>query len=182
MINYIFIAVGILFANAQTVSNITTDYYLGRWYQAFSDIAVEATFENASYCVTADYGFYPNKTISVENRERVGSVDGSVRRILGWANTDSETEPGQLIVHLQTTTFPAPYWIYELGPATYNGSLYEYSIVSDPFKLTLFVLARNLTSFAEQWQQGVLERLEQLGFTNFLNKPIPTVQDNCTYW
>jgi lipocalin len=167
---------------AQTVQNVSTELYLGRWYQAFSDFAVEATFENASYCVTADYGLYSNKTISVENRERVGSTDGSVRRILGWANTDSETQPGQLTVHLQTTTFPAPYWIYELGPATYNGSLYEYSVVSDPFKLTLFVLARNLTSFAEQWQQGVLERLEQLGFTNFFNKPLPAVQENCTYW
>lgn len=182
MLRILMTLIGCATVASQTVQNISTELYLGRWYQAFSDLAVEATFENASSCVTADYGLYPNKSISVENRERVGSIYGPVRRILGWANTDSEKEPGQLTVHLQTTNFPAPYWIYELGPTTYNGSLYEYSIVSDPFKLTLFVLARNLTLFAEQWQQGVLARLEQLGFTNFLNKPIATIQENCTYW
>lgn len=173
---YIFSAI------AQTVPVVDTNKYLGRWYQAYSDLFVEATFENSSYCVTADYGLYPNKTISVENRERVGSIEGPVRRILGWANMQNASSPGELTVHLQTTTFPAPYWIYELGPATYNGSLYEYSVVSDPLKLTLFVLARNLTSFAETWQDGVLDRLYGLGFTNWLNEPIATVQENCSYW
>jgi len=48
--------------------------------------------------------------------------------------------------------------------------------------LTLFVLARNVTTFRENWETQVLDYLESEGFTNFLNKPIPTVQDNCTYW
>lgn len=168
-------------AFSQTVQNVTTDSYLGRWYQAYSDLAVEATFENSSYCVTADYGLNPNGTISVLNRERQYSVTGPVRPITGWAEQNSQ-DPGQLTVHLQTTEFGAPYWIYELGPATYNGSLYEYSVVSDPFKLTLFVLARNLSTFAETWASGVLERLKNAGFTRLLNTPIATVQDGCTYW
>ena len=180
MLRLVIAALG-FYAAAQTVPTVNTQSYLGRWYQAYSDLAVEATFENSSYCVTADYGLNPNTTISVENRERVGSIGGPVRRILGWAGTDATNE-GQLTVHLQTTQFPAPYWIYELGPATYNGSQYEYSIVSDPFRLTLFVLARNLTTFATQWQAAVLQRLAALGFTNFLNKPIATVQEGCAYW
>lgn len=180
MLRLLFATLG-LYAAAQTVPTVNTESYLGRWYQAYSDLAVEATFENSSYCVTADYGLYPNKTISVENRERVGGITGPVRRILGWAGTDATNE-GQLTVHLQTTEFPAPYWIYELGPATYNGSQYEYSIVSDPFRLTLFVLARNLTTFTAQWQAAVLQRLAALGFTKFLTKPIATVQEGCAYW
>lgn len=164
------------------VMELNETQYLGRWYQAYSDFAVEATFENNSYCVTADYGRYPNKTISVENRERNYNVSGPIRRILGWASSDNTTDEGELTVHLQTANFPAPYWVYELGPATYNGSLYEYSVVSDPLKFTLFVLARNLTTFANTWASGVLERLKQAGFTSFLNTPIPTIQDNCTYW
>ncbi len=167
---------------SQTVPELNQEKYLGRWYQMYSDFAVEATFENNSYCVTADYGLYSNKTVSVLNRERNFNVSGPVRPIYGWANVNNETEPGQLTVHLQTTEFPAPYWVYQLGPDTYNGSQYEYSIVSDPFKLTLFVLARNVTSFRENWETQVLDYLESEGFTNFLNKPIPTVQDNCTYW
>ena len=164
------------------VAELNRSQYLGRWYQAYSDFAVEATFENNSYCVTADYGVYPNNTVSVLNRERNYNISGPERRILGWASTDNASKPAELTVHLQTTSFPAPYWVYELGPPTYNGTFYEYSVVSDPLKFTLFVLARNLTTFATVWASGVLERLKDAGFTNFLNTPIPTVQENCTYW
>lgn len=153
--------------------------YLGHWYQAYSDLAVEATFENSSFCVTADYGLNENGTISVLNAERQFSVTGPIRRVLGWAAEDTGAAAGQLTVHLQTVEFGAPYWIFELGPATYNGSLYEYSVVSDPFKLTLFVLARNLTRFAGNWSQGVLSRLAAAGYTRILNTPIETVQEGC---
>jgi lipocalin len=203
-----------LFAGAFSFSPVTEfnpDAYVGRWYQAFSDLAVTATFENSSFCVTADYGFYPNGTFSVLNRERQYSVDGPERVIYGWAEQDTGTAAGELTVHLQTTNFPAPYWIYELGPQTYNGSsyqgfqkysnasertnkipaiktsvqntgLYTYSIVSDPFHLTLFVLARNLTDFYENYQDSVLQTLKEAGYTNFLNTPSQTIQENCTYY
>lgn len=167
---------------SQTVPTVNQSAYLGRWYQVYSDLAVEATFENSSYCDTADYGLYPNGSISVLNRERQYSVTGPERVIYGWAAAENPAQPGQLTVNLQTTEFPAPYWIYQLGPETYNGSQYEYSIVSDPFKLTLFVLARNLTEFAVFWQQQVLEWLTSNGFTRFLNTPLATVQDGCIYW
>ncbi len=61
----------------------------------------------------------------MENRERHGSIEGPEDRILGWAQASNASRPGELTVHLQTTSFPAPYWVYELGPATYNGSQYE---------------------------------------------------------
>lgn len=165
------------------VPELNRSQYLGRWYQAYSDFAVEATFENNSFCVTAEYGIYPNDTISVVNRERQYNISGPERRVLGWADLSNVSEPGELTVHLQTTTgFGAPYWVYEVGPPTYNGSFYEYSVVSDPLKFTLFVLARNLTEFASIWASGVLERLKENGFTEFWNTPIATVQENCDYW
>lgn len=164
---------------AQTVPELNRSAYLGLWYQTYSDLAVEATFENSSYCVTATYGENPNGTVSVFNDERQYSVDGPARRILGWADASDPKQPGELTVHLQTTDFPAPYWVLALGPATYNGSLYEYSVVSDPFQLTLFVLARNLSEFAARWQEEVLGFLKGRGFTRILNTPIPTVQEGC---
>lgn len=169
-------------ATGQTVKELEVLRYLGRWYQAYADLAVYATFENSTFCDTADYGLNENATISVLNRERQFSVDGPERPIYGWAAQPNTSEPGQLVVHLQTANFPAPYWIYELGPPTYNGSLYEYSVVSDPFKLTLFVLARNLTSFAENYEEGVLERLKAAGYTGIFNTPIATEQEGCVYW
>ena len=178
----VFVVASVLALGLSQVTELNRTLYLGRWYQAYSDFAVEATFENNSYCVTADYGLYPNNTVSVLNRERQYNVSGPVRRVLGWADVANTSQPGELTVHLQTTDFPAPYWVYELGPATYNGSLYEYSVVSDPLKFTLFVLARNLTTFFAEWSSGVLERLKANGYTDFWNTPVLTVQDGCSYW
>lgn len=166
------------------VPTVDINQYLGHWYQAYSDFAVTTTFENASYCVTADYGMYPNGTISVWNRERQYSVSGPPREIFGWAAASNSSQPGELTVHLQDTDgFGAPYWIFELGPSVpidSNGtSGYAYSVVSDPFHLTLFVLARNLTEFAATWAEGVLARLTAAGYTGWLNTPTPTVQEGC---
>jgi lipocalin len=170
-------------AACQTVSELNTTAYLGRWYQMYSDLIVEATFENSSYCDTADYGLWPNGTVSVWNRERQYGVDGPERQIFGWAAAaDNVTEPGQITVHLQTTGFGAPYWVYELGPATYDGWMYEYSIVSDPFKATLFVLARNVSEFYTRWATNVSDTLNRLGFNGLFNTPLATVQNGCTYW
>ncbi len=161
------------------VQKFNMQQYLGLWYQAYSDLAVVATFENASVCVTADYGLNENGTVSVWNRERQYSVDGPERQIFGWAAATNSSSPGELTVHLQGTgSFGAPYWIYELGPV--EEEQYAYSVVSDPFRLTLFVLTRNLTEFATHWSAGVLARLAAAGYSGFLNTPIATVQEGCT--
>ena len=170
---------------AQTVPSLNTTAYLGRWYQVYSDLIVEATFENASYCDTADYGLWPNGTVSVLNRERQYGVDGPEREIFGWAadSGNATGEEGQLTVHLEGTgSFGAPYWIYELGPVGPADGLYSYSVVSDPLKATLFVLARNVSEFYGVWNKTVWGLLEGLGFTGLLNYPLLTVQDGCTYW
>lgn len=180
MISFLFLA-GLAAAMGQ-VTELNRTQYLGRWYQIYADLAVDLTFENSSYCDTADYAIYPNNTISVWNRERQYNVTGPERQIFGWASVDDETKPGELTVHLQTTEFPAPYWVYQLGPATYNGYQYEYSIVSDPLKFTLFVLARNVTTFFAKWNVNVTEWLKTNGFTELWNTPIRTTQDGCKYW
>ncbi len=175
----LFVSASLLFTFAQ-VAELNRTQYLGRWYQVYSDLFVDATFENSSYCDTADYGIYPNNTISVWNRERQYNVTGPEREIFGWASLDNSSQPGELTVHLQTTEFPAPYWVFQLGPVLQDK--YEYSIVSDPLKLTLFVLARNISRFMELYNSNVTQYLKEQGFTDFLNTPIPTTQQGCIYW
>jgi hypothetical protein len=93
------------------------------------------------------------------------------------------SKPGELVVHLQTTHFGAPYWVFALGPETYGpDGLYEYSIVSDPFKATLFVLARNVTGFYARFQTEVDAFLKTNGWNQLWNTPLPTTQIGCTYW
>ena len=169
----------IAYAFAQ-VSELNQTQYLGRWYQVYSDLFVDATFENSSFCDTADYGLNPNNTLSVFNRERQYNVTGPEREIFGWADVPDATKPGELTVHLQTTGFPAPYWVYQLGPVV--SGQYEYSVVSDPLKLTLFVLARNITQFFTKYNERVVNYLTEEGFTSLVNSPIVTPQEGCEYW
>ncbi len=161
------------------VTDFNQTQYLGRWYQVYSDLFVDATFENSSFCDTADYGLNQNNTISVLNRERQYNVTGPEREIYGWADTADTTKPGELTVHLQTTEFPAPYWIYQLGPV--DKDQYEYSVVSDPLKLTLFVLARNVTKFMKKYNEDVTNYLTEEGFTGLVNSPIVTPQEGCVH-
>lgn len=166
----------IAFAFGQ-VTEFNQTQYLGRWYQVYSDLFVDATFENSSFCDTADYGLNANKTISVFNKERQYNVTGPEREIFGWAEVADATKPGELTVHLQTTEFPAPYWVYQLGPVL--SGQYEYSVVSDPLKLTLFVLARNVTQFFTKYNERVVNYLTDEGFTSLVNSPIVTPQEGC---
>lgn len=175
------LALALLWVTAQgQVTELNRTQYLGRWYQVYSDLFVDATFENSSFCDTADYAVYPNNTISVWNRERQYNVTGPERQIFGWASTEDATKPGELTVHLQTTGFPAPYWVYQLGPV--KNEQYEYSIVSDPLKLTLFVLTRNVSRFMNTYNSNVTNYLTEQGFTGILNTPILTTQEGCEYW
>ena len=70
----------------------------------------------------------------------------------------------------------------QLGPATYQGNQYQYSIVTDPLKLSLFVLARDVTEFKQKYDAEVLTTIEQLGFTSFYDKPTDIYQGkDCVY-
>jgi len=60
-------------------------------------------------------------------------------------------------------------WVVQLGPPTYNGSLYQYHVVTDTSDHNLFVMARNVTLFKEKFEATVLQTLEQQGFNKSYN-------------
>lgn len=169
-------------ATPSPISTLVVPNYLGHWFQVYTDAINEATFENSTYCATADYGVNANGTVSVLNKARIGSIDGNPYAIAGWAApTENTTFEGELTVHLQGVDFPAPYWIYEVGPATFNGTQYEYSIVSDPGQWSLFVLARNVSDFNVRFRIQVLAYLQVNGWNQTWNAPIEVPQAGCTY-
>ena len=55
----------------------------------------------------------------------------------------------------------------------------EYSVVSDPLELTLFVLARNYSTFFEKYNATVIDFLQENGYVTFLNTPLPTEWKGC---
>jgi len=176
-------AVSVLLSGSapHTVTELVDAKYLGRWYQMYESKSVALTFERNAVCITADYGVNPNGTISVLNSDRLKQENGSLDIIHGYA-TKSDTI-GQLTVHLETVPVGAPYWVIKLGPATFGPEgQYQYSIVTDNFKATLFVLARDVETFRRDYQQEVLQFLNDEGFTSVLNKPVETLHTpQCQY-
>ena len=73
-------------------------------------------------------------------------------------------------------------WVVQLGPPTFLGNYYQYSVVTGPGKYGLFVLARNVTEFKQNYDAEVLAKLEEEGFSRFYDKPTNTYQGkDCMY-
>ena len=71
-----------------------------------------------------------------------------------------------------------------LGPVnTYDGvQQYSYSLVSEPSRLSLFVLARDMEEFEELYEAEALDWLYENGFDSHTNNPLPVYQgDDCLY-
>jgi lipocalin len=86
-----------------------------------------------------------------------------------------------LLVHLNgTSPFPAPYWVLVLGPTVEDR--YDYAVVSDYARLSLFVLTRDVKRFEAKYKTVVLEKIKELGFTDFFDTAIPLVQEGCKYY
>merc|ERR1712137_381810 len=164
-----------------TVPARDVDKYLGRWYQMYASASVVTLWEAGAVCVTADYekATDGSGTVTVLNSERInnGSV-GTLKVIHGYAKLSNE--PGKLTVHLEGVPLNAAYWVLKLGPVV--NDLYEYAIVSDNLRGTLFVLARDPDVFLRDYDAEVKTFLSDDGFTSFYNRPISTYHGkDCAY-
>jgi hypothetical protein len=141
---------------------------------------VQYTFELGGVCVTADYGLLPNGTgISVHNAQNFLEPNGTTTIINGNAMAMNASEPGKLTVNFDAIPFPGSYWIIKLGPI--EDGAYQYSVVTDAYAITLFILARDPGTFADLYEEEVKEFVDPL-FSGFLRKPRLTVQGaECLY-
>ncbi|XP_071479449.1 uncharacterized protein [Diadema antillarum] len=164
-----------------TVPELDVEQYLGRWYQMFTDFVVTSTFERNAVCVTADYGLNGPGNISVYNANREKTPDGDLNDIQGYATVPDPSQPGKLEVKFDSVPgVLGQYWVIRLGPVVQGK--YDYSVVTDSFKMTLFVLARDPDKFRTEYQDDVLAFLADQGFTRFYNRPVETLQsDDCQY-
>jgi lipocalin len=172
----------ILKSKPTTVSSLDVNKYIGLWYQMYADQIVYSTFEKDSYCSTAKYGLNEDNTISVHNYATIGSPNGNVYTIDGYAYNTDPSQPGQLKVHFDSSDaapFDAAYWVLALGPEVNNQ--YSWAVVSDNLSQFLFILARDVNTFKTTYETEVLSLVNGLGFTGF-KKPIATYQESdCVY-
>ena len=67
----------------------------------------------------------------------------------------------------------------ELGPIVEDN--YDYAIVSDNLKISLFVLVRVVDRFFDLYEDEVLDSVENMGFTRKFNMPIMVNQTSCEF-
>lgn len=162
----------ILIVNSEykAVDELDLNKYIGEWYEVYGD-NFDKTFQGDGKCVKAFYKFNDNNvTVLNTQLDKKNKIDS----INGFAYYKDGDTGGYLTVQLEDLP-EAPYWVIELGPVVDN--LYDYSIVSDNFMLSLFVLTRNVSRFNEYYGDIVLNSLEEFGFNRFINKPYVIEQD-----
>jgi len=165
------------------VEVLDTPAYLGRWYNAFVN---NVRFTGS--CITADYGVVADHSdaISLVNMGKYTSFgNGTTSRTDGFAvQSPDASEPGYFDVKQgpgpdgpapsQPQTYDmANYLIMELGPKVEG--LYDYALITSPEGI-LFVIARDMDRFAEDYETDVLEKLAKWGFTGVVATP----QAGCT--
>lgn len=193
------------------IEDLDEEAYLGTWFQAYGSASVLYTFELGGNCVTATYSATEaDDKIKVQNRVRPFAKhfddekrdhknswlrDCSVLLVEGFAAQSNETD-GAFTVKLAPGPLPfelgvpdindvefepsGNYWILELGPILYDQ--YQWAIVSNgKAKTQLYVLVRNVAMFEELYEEEVLHKVKEYGFTTFSNRPRKSNQDDCGY-
>lgn len=128
-----------------TVNELNVDRYLGLWYQVYGS-PTNVIFQGYGECIKADYGLLDNGQISVVNSQI--NKKGEYEYINGYAYYKNISEPGKLTVHLEGTPVDAPYWVVKLGETVDNQ--YQYSIVTAPSGVSLWVLVRDINEYNDE--------------------------------
>jgi lipocalin len=154
---------------APTITQLDLNAYLGHWNQIYG-APTNFIFQGYGTCITADYGLLNNGYISVLNSQL--DENKQIEKINGYAYYKNASETGKLSVYLEGVGIDSPYWIVKLGEVV-DGQ-YQYSIITTPSGVSLWVLARDIDRFNQMYKAEVESFLETYSF-----KYISIVQTDC---
>jgi lipocalin len=169
MLKYILFLIFLQFTYSiiDTVKELNLEKYQYRWFQIYGN-KFDQTFQKYGKCITADYNINLEGNVSILNSEY--SLTNQLEQIKGYAyykdNINTLLNPGDLTVHLDGVSHDSPYLIINLGPQV--DYLYDWAIVTDPIQLSLFVLTRDIERFNIEYEEQVLNILQEKGFKNIL--------------
>ncbi len=163
--------VSMTFANVfpATITELDLNSYLGHWFQMYG-APTNAVFQGYGTCATADYGLLDNGQVSILNTQL--NKNNEVEKINGYGYYTNVSEPGKLTVHLDGVPVDAPYWIVKLGEVV--DDQYQYSIITTPSGISLWVLTRDIDRFNKLYSNEVTDFLDANNF-----KYVPIKQNNC---
>jgi len=142
-----------------TINELNINSYLGHWFQVYG-APTNTIFQGYGTCITADYGLLDNGYVSVLNSQL--NKNKEIENINGYAYYKNISEPGQLSIHLDGVPVDSPYWIVKLGEIIDNQ--YQYSIITTPSGISLWVLTRDIKKFNELYQYEVKDFLNKYNF------------------
>ena len=142
-----------------TITELNLNSYLGHWVQVYG-APTNAIFQGYGTCATADYGVLDNGQISVLNSQL--NKDKEIEKIEGYGYYKNVSEPGKLTVHLDGVPVDSPYWVVKLGEIVDDE--YQYSIITTPSGISLWVLTRDLDRFNEFYSVEVKDFLNNNNF------------------
>lgn len=115
-----------------TVGHVDIPRYMGVWYEIAS---YPQWFSKNCYNTSATYTLRSDGKVDVLNQCHKGSPTGPVKTAKGIARINNSETNAELKVSF-FWPFWGDYWIIELGDQ------YEYAVVSEPGRSTLWILSR----------------------------------------
>jgi lysozyme C len=152
-----------------TIKELNINSYLGHWVQIYG-APTNSIFQGYGKCITADYGLLDNGYVSVLNSQI--NKNNEIEKINGYAYYKNTSNNGELTIHLEGVPIDSPYWIVKLGEIIDNQ--YQYSIITTPSGISLWVLTRDINKFNELYDTEVKDFLHKYNF-----KYISISQNNC---
>lgn len=156
----------------ETINEIDVTKYVGDWYQVYG-APTNVIFQGYGTCLTAQYGLLENGNVSVLNSQI--NANDELEQISGYAYYTNTSEPGKLTVHLDGVPADSPYWIVKLGEVL--NEEYQYSIITTPSGISLWVLTRDVDEFYNKYDEEVTQYLND---NNFKYETI-VQDDTCKY-
>jgi apolipoprotein D and lipocalin family protein len=141
----------------ETVASVDVQRYMGKWYEIAKYPVI---FERGLVGVTAEYTLLDDGSVRVINGGFRKSFDGAVSRIEGKATVADPVTNAKLTVQfgpIPFSLFGPNYWII------YLGENYEYAVVSNRCRSTLWILSRTPHMDAQVYD-GIVAWLAERGF------------------
>lgn len=120
------------FPPLDVVEWVDIDRYLGEWYEI---ARMPVPFEKGCYRSTATYSKNANGTIRVVNSCHKNDINGPLKTVAGKAYIADEGTNAKLKVQF-FWPFKGDYWILDLGDN------YEYALVGEPSRKSMWILSR----------------------------------------
>lgn len=132
-----------------SVTGLDLNRYLGKWYEI---VTIPQLFSIGAKCVTAEYSLNTDGSVKVFNRQ-IGPT-GAISTITGRATVEPNSNNSKLRVTFFGPELPIPnYCVEEIDKD------YTYAVVSDPAKITFWILSRTpqmdeakITQILNRWK------------------------------